>query len=235
MERFLSDLRAAAPEHLERLGRPLVTLSYAQTIDGSLSVSRGRPSALSGPEARRFTHELRAAHAAILVGIGTVLSDDPLLSVRYASGPDPQPVVLDTTLRFPVGARLLRDHPLRAWIFTSPEAPDGHRRELEGRGAEVLTVPAETPGGLDLDAVLRTLAQRGIASLMVEGGAGVITSFLRHGLVDLVAITIAPLFAGGYAAVGALDATTVEALPRLVDTRMVSAGRDWVLFGSFGA
>ena len=99
-------LRSAAA-HRRRTGRPLVTLSYAQSLDGSIADRPGRPLALSGPQAMALTHGLRAAHEAILVGIGTVLADNPRLNVRLVTGPDPQPVVVDSRLRFPPYANLL--------------------------------------------------------------------------------------------------------------------------------
>ena len=86
-------LLARAEEHRRKIGRPLVTLAYAQSLDGSLSAGRGHPLNLSGSEAQEITHRLRAAHDAILVGIGTVLADDPRLTVRLVKGPQPQPVV----------------------------------------------------------------------------------------------------------------------------------------------
>lgn len=222
---------AEAARHLGKRGRPWVTLAYAQSIDGSIALVRGTPAAFSGPEATRITHRLRAAHQAILVGIGTVLADDPLLTVRHGPGPDPQPVVLDPMLRFPSEARLLRENAKGVWIATSDAAPAGRRAELEGLGAVVLTVPRDEKGRLRLTSVLAALAERGIATVMVEGGATVITSFLSQRLVDRVVVTVVPVFAGGYRSVGELTATTVAALPRLTETSVVVAGADYLLAG----
>ena len=101
-------------------GRPVVTLSYAQSLDGSIAARRGFPLQISGTESAQLTHQLRAVHDAILVGIGTVLADDPHLTVRHAQGKDPQPVVLDSQLRFPLGAKLLRER--SPWIATTSRA-----------------------------------------------------------------------------------------------------------------
>ncbi len=101
--------------HLNRPGRPLVTLSYAQDLDGSIAKRRGEPTSISGPESLEFTHRLRAAHDAILVGIGTVISDDPQLNVRFAKGNDPQIVVLDSQLRLPLQSKLL-ENSKKAWV-----------------------------------------------------------------------------------------------------------------------
>jgi len=182
--------------------RPLVTLTYAQSLDGSIAAVPGRPLALSGPESTTFTHQLRAAHDAILVGIGTVLADNPRLTVRLASGPDPQPVVLDSHLRFPLDANLLR-HPRPPWIATTARAAPERQAALEAAGARVIRFPADDCGRVHLSALLDALADAGIKTLMVEGGSAVVTSFLSARLVDRVALTLAPRLVGGLRAVAA--------------------------------
>ncbi|MBI3242423.1 MAG: dihydrofolate reductase family protein [Chloroflexi bacterium] len=182
--------------------RPLITLSYAQSVDGSIAAAPGQPLTLSGPEAMKLTHELRASHDAILVGIGTVLADNPRLNVRLASGPQPQPVVLDSHLRFPLNANLL-NHPKPPIIAAADHADAQLQAALELAGAKVIRFPTSDGGHVQLPALLAWLSQTGIKSLMVEGGSGVITSFLSARLVDRVIITIAPRFVGGLRAVSA--------------------------------
>ncbi len=198
-----------ASQFSRRYGRPLVTLSYAQSLDGCISARRGAPTSISGPAAMKLTHQLRAAHDAILVGIGTALADDPQLSVRLVEGKNPQPVVLDSHLRLPEVARLLQGDP-QPWIATAqtslhqPDEPPSHQPKaaaLQAQGAQLLPTPVDDRGGLSLKALLQTLAGRGITSLMVEGGARVITSFLLQNLVDQVVLTIAPILLGGLPAV----------------------------------
>ncbi len=182
--------------------RPSVTLSYAQSLDGSLAAAPGQPLALSGPEATMFTHQLRAAHDAILVGIGTVLADNPRLTVRLVPGPDPEPIVLDSRLRFPLDANLL--HPPRApWIATTDRADPERQTALAAAGARVLRFPAAADGRVPLPALLEALADAGVKRLMVEGGSAVITSFLSARLVDRIALTLAPRLIGGVRAVAA--------------------------------
>jgi 3,4-dihydroxy 2-butanone 4-phosphate synthase/GTP cyclohydrolase II len=178
--------------------RPFVTVSYAQSIDGSIATRRRRPLPISGPGAMRMTHGLRALHDGILVGIETVLADDPQLSVRLVEGPHPQPVVLDTRLRTPLEARLLKGKNGRPWLVGAADNPQDKVTAMTAAGADVLPCRREENNGrLDLTQTLSILHKRGIRRLMVEGGARVITSFIRAQLVDLFIITIAPKLVGG--------------------------------------
>lgn len=224
LSRRVEDLRQRAQTSAEERGLPFVTLSYAQSLDGSIAAAPGQPLALSGQPAMTVTHALRAAHDAILVGIGTVLADDPLLTVRLVTGPQPQPIVLDSRLRLPASARLLH-HPRGVWLATtcadaSPPA-----------GAELLHVAA-ADGQVDLHDLLRRLAARGVRSLMVEGGATVIHTFLRQRLVDYVVLTIAPRYVGGLASLGAgQPGQAGDALPRLSEIAFTPAGDDLLVWG----
>ncbi len=221
---YNSWLAQAAAFRTEK-GRPLVTLGYAQSLDGSLTARRGLPLALSGSESATLTHSLRAAHAAILVGIGTVLADDPALTVRRIPGPSPQPVVLDSRLRFPLQARLLR-HPRGVWIACSGADPQ-KRAALESAGARLFDLPPDEAGRVALPALLACLADEGIDSLMVEGGARVIRAFLSQGLADHLVLTIAPLFVGGLHAVEGL----LPDFPRLEEVGYERLGDDLIVWG----
>jgi GTP cyclohydrolase II len=218
---------AEAARQCESRGRPLVTLTYAQSLDGCISARPGQSTALSGPQSLRMTHELRARHDAILVGIGTLLSDDPRLNARLATGPDPQPVILDSYLRTPVSARLLQGQ-RKPWVFAGPEASSAARRALQAAGVQLIFLSPEEKGRLPLPELLRTLAGMGINSLMVEGGAQVISSFLHSRLVDHVVLTIAPRFLSGY---HALEGADPAQLPRLETWESRRYGDDLVLFG----
>lgn len=182
--------RAAAEE------RPAVTLSYAQSLDGCIALHRDAPYPISGPESLRFTHALRARHDGILVGVGTVLADDPQLTVRLVDGAHPRPIILDSTLRFPLDARLLHDSP-KPWIFTGEEAPEQRVHALHEQGAQVFRVAGDSLGRLSLRAVLQRVAKLGVEQVMVEGGGEVIASFVESDLVDAYIITVAPLMVGG--------------------------------------
>src|SRR5258708_3330412 len=118
MDALLHDLGQVRARKRPR-ERPFVTLAYAQSVDGSISIARGLRSALSGPESLRYTHALRAGHHGILVGVGTVLADDPELRVRLVEGRDPQPVIVDSHLSTPLHAKLLAQAGRRPWIGTT--------------------------------------------------------------------------------------------------------------------
>ncbi len=212
-------------------GRPFVTLTYAQSLDGSIARVPGKRMQLSGPEAQAMTHRLRAANDAILVGIGTVLADNPRLTVRLAEGRDPQPVILDSKLRFPLDANLLLDRSAPPWIITTPGAPRAKREALEEQGARVLEMPSNDSGLIDLNVLMQHLAGEGINSVMVEGGAEVITSFLAERLVDHMILTVAPVLVGGMRAAGELGASLGVRCPRLVNTGHQQLGDDWVIWG----
>lgn len=178
-------------------GRPFVTVTYAQSVDGSIAGKNREQLRLSGDESMCLTHHLRAAHDAILVGIGTVIADDPRLNVRQAPGRDPQPVVLDTHFRTPETSRLFQHPSLRPWIMGGDPSASARAGKLSGAGALATLVTASNDDRVDLPSVLRLLVDRGVGSLMVEGGARVITSFVRARVVDQFIITVAPRMVGG--------------------------------------
>jgi GTP cyclohydrolase II len=183
-------------------GIPWVTLSYAQSLDGSIAAAMpGKRLQLSNPHSQALTHQLRSMHDAILVGINTVLTDDPQLTVRLVKGKNPQPVVLDGRLRLPLGAKLLRPPCVAPIVATTAKASAAREKRLRAAGARVIRVRSRRNGLLDLRMLLAHLHELGIRSLMVEGGASVITAFLAAQLVDQMIVTIAPRVVGGLNAV----------------------------------
>jgi GTP cyclohydrolase II len=231
VEEVLAGVTAAERAGRERRGaRPFVTLAWAQSIDGSLALAAGRGLPLSGAESLALTHGVRASHDAILVGIETLLADDPQLNVRHWSGRSPTPVVLDSRLRTPLAARVLANAgPGRdVRIACTADADEGRAAPLVERGARIMRLPAWTNGWVDLEALLDALGAAGVRRLMVEGGARVLTSFLRAGLGDYAVVTIAPRFLGGLAAVGALDGARAPRFAPAVTQRLAD---DLVLAG----
>jgi GTP cyclohydrolase II len=236
---LIDELPDLAGDHYRRTRKPLVILCFAQSLDGSITSQRGTPLQLSSQDSFQFVHRLRAACEAILVGIGTILADDPQLNVRLVSGRHPQPVILDSNLRFPPTARLLNRPGPRPWIFTTQEGANQRQRELEAEGAQVFCLPGRPKEHLDLNAALVKLGELGIRSLMVEGGARVITSFLENRLVDYVVLTLVPVFVGGLRSVenplyenhGAPLPVNTHGLPHLSGAHYERHGEDLVIVG----
>lgn len=177
--------------------RPFVTVSYAQSLDGSIATLDRQQMQLSGAESMRLTHRLRALNRSILVGIGTVLADNPSLTTRLVDGVNPQPVILDTNLRTPPDANLVTRQDLNTWIVNGNHGTSDRHKALQQRGATLISCRCSDDGLIDLGALTAELAARQIDSLMVEGGARVITSFIRWQLVDLFVITVSPKLVGG--------------------------------------
>jgi diaminohydroxyphosphoribosylaminopyrimidine deaminase/5-amino-6-(5-phosphoribosylamino)uracil reductase len=204
-------------------GRPWVTLKAAVSLDGRIATRAGDSKWITGGPARRLAHQLRAAHDAILVGAGTVRADDPQLTVRGVRGRDPQRVILDGRLRTAPRARAVPG----AWVLTG--AAGG--AALRDRGATVIRLG--TRAHLAPAAILRELGRREISSVLIEGGGVVHGAFLRAGLVDEVAVFVAPVLIGGdgvslWAGAGARRMT--QAL-RLTDVRVDRLGDDVLVRG----
>jgi riboflavin-specific deaminase-like protein len=230
--RGLQDLQAclaAAAEFRSRQCRPFVVLSYAQSVDGSIAGRRREPIRLSGPESMRLTYSIRALCDTILVGIGTVLADDPRLTVQQVPGSNPHPIVLDTRLRTPEAARLLRRPDVRAWLIHAPGVPVERIRAMIQAGADPVACVTAADGRIDLPTLMRWLADQRINSIMVEGGARVITSFIRHQLADVVIVTISPRLVGGLPVIEASESN--RALELYLDEPFYQPlGRDVVLW-----
>lgn len=213
--------------------RPRVTITYAQTLDGRLATRSGSSQWIGGPESLRLAHELRAAHDAIMVGLGTVRADDPRLTVRLVPGRDPLRVVVDSALRLPLDAAVLRDGAAAGTVVACVAGADpGRRAAVEARGAAVLALPPAAGGGVDLPALLAALAARGVGALMVEGGARLITALLRARLADRLAVCVAPKILGaGISAVGDLGIDRLADAYQLRDVAVTPYGADTVIDG----
>jgi diaminohydroxyphosphoribosylaminopyrimidine deaminase/5-amino-6-(5-phosphoribosylamino)uracil reductase len=183
---------------------PFVTLKAASSLDGRLATRTGDSKWISTPLARNYAHLLRAEHDALLVGIGTVLRDDPLLTVRHPlwKGKRLKRVILDTRLRFPPRARMMKTLSTgEILIFSGPDSPSARSRRLENLGAEVVRL--ERRGKyLSLPAVLGELGRREVAGLLVEGGSQTASNFLEARLVDKIFLTLSPKLVGGLQAPG---------------------------------
>jgi len=206
--------------------QPYVTLSYAQTLDGTIGAPHGGQLRISGSESLMVTHQLRARHDAILVGIGTVLTDDPQLTVRLVEGPDPQPIIIDSHLRFPTTARMWSHPTKRLWIATldtdSPKA-----QLLRDRGARLIQLPATEEQQVDLSALFSLLGAEGIRSVMVEGGASIIANLIRQQLAHYAVVTVAPRYQPGIR----VNAARQPALATFEVPTYTQVGSDMMLWG----
>jgi len=220
--------------HVRRMrdGRPHVTLKLAVSADGKAGLAGRRPATITGEPARERVHCLRAMHDAILIGIGTALADDPLLTVRLPgmAGRSPVRVVLDSELRLPPAGKLARgarETPL--WIVAGQDASEERERALRESRAEVLRVGGSRDRR-DLAAALRLLATRGITRLMVEGGPTVAAAFLAADLVDEVVLlrSSATIGAGGLDALEGMPLTALTRSAHLRSCGVETVGGDTV-------
>ncbi len=177
-------------------GLPYVTLKAAVTLDGRMASRSGDSRWITGEDARRHAHRLRDRADAVLVGVGTVLADDPELTVRHVPGRDPLRVVLDSYLHTPPHARMLNGTSRAQTLIFHGPYPDAERANaLRARGAQLWEVP-RLEHGLDLEAVLHELARRDVVRLLVEGGPRIHGALLDQGLVDYASVFVAPRILG---------------------------------------
>ncbi|MBI2373255.1 MAG: bifunctional diaminohydroxyphosphoribosylaminopyrimidine deaminase/5-amino-6-(5-phosphoribosylamino)uracil reductase RibD [Deltaproteobacteria bacterium] len=178
-------------------GRPFVVAKSAASLDGRIATRLGESKWITSEAARRRSRELRASLDAIIVGIGTVLADDPLLTVRRRGAHDPVRVVLDSRLRTPPKSKLaLTARETRTLLLTTASADPARRRRLERLGLEAHVLPSSS-GRVDLRAAVSFLAKEGLNGLLVEGGADVLGAFFDEDLVDKLFLFLAPLVIGG--------------------------------------
>jgi len=216
-----------------KTGRPFVTMKAAVSMDGWLATESGESQWISGEEARAFAHCLRKKADAVMVGVGTVLKDDPLLTVRYCSGNEIMPyrVIVDSLLRIPDSSRVLRDEPWMTIVATTRRAPEKKKERLLSFGVEVLTLPS-LRGKVNLRALLNELGKRGIQGLLVEGGAGIFASLMEHCLVNKAFIVLAPMLIGeGVPLFRGWGVKRLKDGPVLKDVKVARLGRDLVVEG----
>ena len=208
-------------------GLPFVVAKAACSLDGKIATRTGDSQWLTGEAARAFGHRLRHATDAILVGVGTVLADDPQLTTRLPRrrGRDPIRVVLDSRLRLPLKARLLHlDSPSPTWLATTAAAPRDKIQALEAQDVTVLVLP-EAGGRVGLAPLLEELGRRRVQSLLVEGGAEVLGAFFDQNLVDKFYFFYAPKFLGGQEALSVIGGTGAGRLAEACQARDLSLRR----------
>lgn len=201
-------------------GYPFITLKVAQTLDGKIATSSGESKWITGPEARKAGHRLRDQADAIMVGIGTVLRDDPSLTTRVEDAQDtrdPHRVILDSRLRIPLDAKVLNQaSKARTYIATTISASTAKMKELKARKAELLIIDEDEDGRLSVTALMEELARLGMTNVLLEGGARVNAAMLRAGMVDKVMFFIAPKILGGDDARGSIGGGSPESLDKAI-------------------
>jgi diaminohydroxyphosphoribosylaminopyrimidine deaminase/5-amino-6-(5-phosphoribosylamino)uracil reductase len=208
-------------------GRPLVTLKLAASLDGRIATATGESRWITGPAARERAHLLRATHDAVMIGTGTALADDPELTCRLPglSGRSPVRIVLDGRLRLPDTMRAFAPP---SWVLTLAGAPEERRARLRRLGAEVIGVPPDADGRIDLALALQALGARGLTRLLVEGGGTLAAALLARGLVDRLVWLHAPLLIGGdgIPAVAPLGLAALAGAPGFVPLSSERVGAD---------
>ena len=218
-------------------GVPFLTAKFAMSLDGKIATRSGDSKWVTGESSRRLVHDLRRQCDAVLVGVNTVLADDPQLTVRDQTGSplerQPLRVVLDSQCRTPPSAQMLRE-PGDTLIVTTESADPGRVTELAEQGAHIFQVSLNEQGRVDLPETLVELGRRDVVNLLVEGGGIVLGSLFDGGLVDKVYAFIAPKIIGGESApapVGGNGAPTMTQSWQLERTRCQQIGEDWLIVG----
>jgi diaminohydroxyphosphoribosylaminopyrimidine deaminase/5-amino-6-(5-phosphoribosylamino)uracil reductase len=210
---------------------PFVTLKFAQTLDGKIATVSGDSKWISGPASLKFTHRLRSFHDAILVGVDTIIQDDPQLTVRLAKGKNPVKIVIDSRLRTPLDSKILHGKSAHSTIIaTTPLSSPQRIKKYQASGADVWVIKKDQANRVNLPTLLRKSGQRGIHSILVEGGSETIHSFLEKRLVDHLFIFIAPKIIGK--GITGMDNSDISRLRNLVPfskTDLFQSGDD-ILF-----
>ena len=214
-------------------GRPFVTVKAAQSLDGKIATRTGSSRWISGPAARRWVHQLRSRVDAILVGVETIVKDNPRLTCRNPfTRTQPIRVILDSQLRTPPSARVFSSRS-PVVIATTSRAPRDRERKLRHKGAEIVRLP--TAGGrVSIPALLKKLARREISHLMIEGGGETIASALAAGVVDRIALIVAPIVVGGREAQTAVEGVGIDSLSKsmkLKNFKVRPLGSDLLMTG----
>ncbi|MBK8130578.1 MAG: bifunctional diaminohydroxyphosphoribosylaminopyrimidine deaminase/5-amino-6-(5-phosphoribosylamino)uracil reductase RibD [bacterium] len=211
-------------------GRPWLLLKVAQSLDGRIALGNGKSRWITGEASRTEVHRIRARLDAVMVGVQTILDDDPELNVRHVKGRDPVRIIADSKLRIPDSARVLRHRDQsKTWILTTDAAPSDRADDLRKRGVQIIYCPPARDGRVDFRQAIPELARRDIASILVEGGGTVHAALLGEGLCDELIVAVAPLVIGadGRASVGELMLSELDNAPRFTTYRRETFEQDY--------
>ncbi len=219
-------------------GLPFASLKWAMSLDGKISADRNVETPITGDHARHYVHGLRNVYDAVLVGVGTVLADDPRLTCRLPGGRNPLRIIVDSHLRTPPGARVVAEAPgAKTLIVTTATAPAGRIEALRRAGVEIV-VQEDPAARVALRPLFEDLGRRGVLSVLIEGGGAVNASALAEDLVDKVVALIAPRLIGGERAPTPVDGAGLSRIfgpVQLRDLRVWSLGEDIAIEGYVSA
>jgi diaminohydroxyphosphoribosylaminopyrimidine deaminase/5-amino-6-(5-phosphoribosylamino)uracil reductase len=217
--------------HFMETGLPFVTIKYAQTLDGRIATATGESQWISSETSLKYTHQLRASHDAILVGAGTVIKDNPELTVRLVRGRNPLRVIVDSELKIPKQAKVFQNiSGARTLIATIKTSADLKFQSIADSDVEIITIKADRKGNVDLIKLFKILAARNISSILIEGGAQIITSTLKNNLANRLITIIAPKILGsGIEAVGDLNIRKLSLAKKLSIQKVSRCGDDIII------
>ncbi|RMD57685.1 MAG: bifunctional diaminohydroxyphosphoribosylaminopyrimidine deaminase/5-amino-6-(5-phosphoribosylamino)uracil reductase RibD [Nitrospirae bacterium] len=215
---------------------PFVIMKIAQSIDGKIATSSYESKWITGEKARMYVQELRHMYDAVLVGIGTLLFDDPSLTARIKGGINPYRIILDSTLRIPLSSKVIRENVDSKTIIATTEQRANREKLsiLKDMGIKILILPCDNRGFVDIRELLRVLGRLEISSVLVEGGSNINASFLRAGVVDKVIFFIAPMIIGGsdaISSIGGLSPETLDSAIKIKRMRVDMVGNDILIEG----
>jgi diaminohydroxyphosphoribosylaminopyrimidine deaminase / 5-amino-6-(5-phosphoribosylamino)uracil reductase len=211
---------------------PFVTLKSAITLDGKIATSTSDSKWITSEEARHDVHQLRHVNDAILVGVNTVIKDNPELTTRIPNGRNPVRIIVDSTLKIPLESKVITDQKAETWIFTGRHHSAEKKHSLEKLGVKVFVTSGSNQ--VNLSETLATLGQQSISSLLIEGGGEVNASFMEHKLVDKLILYIAPKLIGGKQAPTFLEGAGIDKMKNAIEFSMMEftkVGRDYKFIG----
>lgn len=221
--------------HYIQTGMPYVAMKYAMTLDGKIATASGDSKWITGKTAREHVHMLRKKYSAILVGIGTVLADNPMLNCRIEDGVDPVRIICDSHLRIPVESRIVKTAgQIRTILAHVEEAPEENRKKVLSTGVELINTGSRPH--VCLKTLLQELGRRGIDSVLVEGGGRIHGSFLETGMIQRVYAYIAPTLVGGRRAKSPVEGKGFDRILQaghLEEIEMFTLGKDVCITGNF--
>ncbi|MFP7170395.1 bifunctional diaminohydroxyphosphoribosylaminopyrimidine deaminase/5-amino-6-(5-phosphoribosylamino)uracil reductase RibD [Terribacillus sp. FSL K6-0262] len=212
--------------------KPFITLKAGTTLDGKIASHTLDSKWITSAASRQDVHQLRSQNKAILVGVNTVIEDDPELTARIPNGRNPIRIILDSTLRIPMDAKVITDNLADTWIFASQQADEEKEKELLAQGIKVFRTSGSNR--VDVNEVAGILGEQLVSSVLIEGGGSIHASFLENHLIDKVVLYFAPKLIGGQDAPTFLEGTGFAKMAdavELTDTEIIKIGQDFKFIG----